>query len=110
MLARVSGVDSDPSMDIVRRRDVDQLDARVAEELTIVGVERGDAVPSSERFGIPARRRGDSDDLRLLRHHFHRSGDAVRLEARPDDADPYFPHCQNQVKREWLLLDRKSVV
>jgi hypothetical protein len=45
-----------------------------------------------ERLGIPLGGRRDGDDLHFLGHCLDGGGDAIRLETRANDSDPYLRH------------------
>ena len=88
VLARACGLDRDPRMEVVGRRDPDHVDVGVAHQLAIVAVGSRHAVPRRELAGMPRRRRGDGDDRCLVGDHARRRADALRLKPRPDDPDP----------------------
>jgi hypothetical protein len=92
VLAGACGVNGDLRVESIWCGDGDQLDRRIAQHLTVVGVEGRNAMTPGERFGVPRRRRRDGDELRFVWDCLDRRGDAVGLEARADDTDLHFRH------------------
>src|SRR6266481_6863987 len=85
-------LDRDAGVKPIRRRYGDHLDRRVAQHLTVVGIETSYAVTSRKRLRIPLCRGCNGYNLHLLRHCLDRCRNAIRLEARADDSDSYFGH------------------
>ena len=92
MLSGRRGVDRHACVEAIGRGDRDHFDPRVAQHLTVVGVEGRDSVSARKSLCVPLRWRGNSDYFHLFRHRLHRGGDAIRLETRADNSDFYFRH------------------
>ena len=80
MLAGLGGVDGHLRVQPIRRRDPDQFDVAIDQEVAIIGVHAGDAVTLRELRRVAFGRGSDRDDLDFIGNGFCRARDAVRLK------------------------------